>query len=359
MGREEADHIVLLPSNPSALDSLLSDLNPDQLVLISDQQTEHYCLPLFISHYVKDHSCHTLTIPSGEAHKTLQTVERIWKELYRLNVSRNALVLLLGGGMLLDLAGFAAATFKRGVPMINIPTTLLAAVDASVGGKRGFNFMETKNMIGCFQKAVQTWIEPQFFTTLPQEEILSGYAEIIKHALLEGREELATILKIDDPLALTAEEWGKLVLHSIQTKRRIVSDDPYEKGPRKMLNLGHTFGHALESYFIHTGHPPIPHGYAVAAGLIMELFLSHQIYGYPSQLLYQVANYIRERFPLLSFPCKDNEIVVHYMKQDKKNRGNQILAALLRSPGEYAYDTALRASDCLMAMDYYKEIYGL
>lgn len=354
-----SDTIIRLDIEADLLSKVLLEMEPDGVVVICDTHTRELCLPHLLSR-LGSYTPEVITIEPGEQNKSLETVSLLWDRFYHLNLSRKTVVILLGGGSLLDIGGFAASTFKRGMPCINVPTTILAAVDAAVGGKRGFNFNETKNIIGSFYPSSYVVLAPGFFRTLPLTEKLSGWAEILKHALLEpDRKALIELLKEDrQPETLSLQEWGDLISRSIRTKQRIVQEDPYENSVRQMLNLGHTFGHAVEAYMLHNRKKELPHGFAVAAGIIMELYLSFKILGFPQELLTKVCYYIQDTYPVVPFNCKAYNTLIAYMEQDKKNRGKVISAALLKDIGLYAYGTPLSSTLCKEAMDFYRDLYN-
>ncbi|MDO4790081.1 MAG: 3-dehydroquinate synthase family protein [Porphyromonas sp.] len=359
MQPRQPDTIIRLDNKADLLPQIISEIGPDGVVVVCDTHTQEFCLPHLLSH-LGSYTPKVISIEPGEQQKSLETVTLLWEKFYDLNLSRKTLIILLGGGCLLDIGGFAASTFKRGLPCINVPTTILAAVDAAVGGKRGFNFKGTKNIIGSFYPSSYVALEPHFFRTLPETEKLSGWAEILKHALLEqGRSSLIELLKEEQqPDTLSVQEWGDLIARSITTKQRIVEEDPYENGMRQMLNLGHTFGHALEAYILHKNRKELPHGFAVAAGIVMELYLSFRLLGFPQELLTKVCYYIRDTYPVVPFNCKVYDTLISYMEQDKKNRGNVISAALLKDLGVYAYGTPLSPKQCKEAMDFYRDLYN-
>ncbi len=233
-----------------------------------------------------------ITIPAGDTHKTLDTLTHVWQSLDDGGATRHSLLINLGGGVVTDLGGMAAATFKRGIDFVNVPTTLLSAVDAAVGGKTGINFNGLKNELGVFQEAQAVVISTCFFATLPPTELKSGYAEMLKHGMLDSQEEFDKLLSYDFAHA-SLDELLVLLETSVRVKQRIVEQDPHERGLRRALNLGHTVGHAFESHAMHQGKP-IPHGYAVAWGLVAETVLSHLKMKMPSAHLHALATFVRD-----------------------------------------------------------------
>lgn len=260
---------------------------------------------------------HILCFEAGEDKKTLDSVMRIWDFLTERQATRSSLVLLLGGGVLTDMGGFAAATFKRGIPYVNIPTTLLAMVDASVGGKTGFDYYGLKNQIGLFRTPQDTIVYTPFLRTLPYEQLLSGYAEMLKHALIASPLELIHILAFDLE-NIDYDALAELIQRSIDIKQYVVDQDPEETGLRKSLNFGHTIGHALEEYSLQHKKPML-HGYAVMYGMVAEMYLSVMKLGMQQQTLTQVAHFMREHYGKPVCPCKDYDELIALMKHDKKN----------------------------------------
>ena len=305
-----------------ALERLTTDGNHNMTVWIADTNTARL-LPAPPQHLI--------TIPDGDENKTLATVTRVWNEMERMGVTRHTLVVNLGGGMVTDLGGFAAATFKRGVRFINVPTTLLSAVDAAVGGKTGINYHNLKNEIGAFAPASDVIVSTRFFDTLPIEEMKSGFAEVIKHAMLR---------------------------RSVQIKVGIVARDPNEQGERKALNLGHTVGHAFESLALKR-EKPVPHGYAVAWGLVTETILSHIRLQFPSEDAHRLGHFVRDNYRGFPFTCDDYDELLALMRHDKKSRNGEITCTLLTSIGDYRIDQAVTPNDVTAALDILRDHLGL
>jgi 3-dehydroquinate synthase len=259
--------------------------------------------------------------------------------------------------MVTDLGGFAAATFKRGIKFINVATTLLGAVDAAVGGKTGINLGNLKNEIGAFAPADAVLISTKFFETLDQRNLLSGYAEMLKHGLLSEQKHLSDLLNYD------IQHWDKdsllpLLEYSVNVKRQVVRQDPYEQGLRKALNLGHTFAHAFETWCMQTGHT-ILHGYAVAWGLVCELILSQQQVGFPSEMLYEIAHFVRDNYGSLNFTCGDYNSFIELMRHDKKNEGEEINFTLLSSVGVPALNHSANKEQIGVVLDIYRDLMGI
>lgn len=254
--------------------------------------------------------------------------------------------------MVTDLGGFAASTFKRGIDFINVPTTLLAMVDASVGGKTGINFNGLKNEIGVFNVSRRTILDTCFLATCDERNMLSGYAEMIKHGLISNETHWAELLSFDMS-SPDLSRLAKLLETSVKVKERVVEADPTERGLRKILNFGHTFGHAFESWSLR--RTPLLHGYAVAFGMVCELYLSVVKAGLDTNVMRQTIHYINDRYGVLPITCNDYSEIISLMHHDKKNCGTNIFAALIRSVGEPKLDVELSEADIREALDFYRE----
>lgn len=299
-----------------------------------------------------------ITIPAGDTAKNIQNLAFIWEQLQNLGATRHSIIVNLGGGMITDIGGFAAATFKRGVSFVNIPTTILGAVDAAVGGKTGINFNGIKNEIGTFKPADLVIISDIFYSTLSNDDRLSGYGEMIKHALLSSPETLQKTLELDilDP---QLPDMLELVRASVAVKQKIVKADPFEKGIRKALNLGHTAGHAFESLAMHRA-APVPHGVAVAFGLVVDLVLSNLLLDCPSKWLYPVAQCVAEIFNGPVFTCDDYPQLIEFMRHDKKNiTPDGIIFTLLREPGSIEINQTVSEKDIISALDITRDLLHL
>lgn len=343
-----------------AIDTLVADLGNPPVYTIVDVNTAQYVLPALQEQSQAVNGGKIITIKAGDTNKNLDNVQTVWKALHEYGATRNSVIINVGGGVVSDLGGFAAATYKRGMRVINVPTTLLGAVDASVGGKTGINFNGYKNEIGTFTEPLASVISTGFFVTLPQQELLSGYAEMLKHALLENRDELAKLLgySVVYPI-FDAAKLLTLIESSVQVKSRIVDADFKESGARKALNLGHTVGHAFESLALKR-QSPIPHGYAVAQGTVVALILSHLKLGFPSDVLHNFAAYVRKNYNAFDFDCDDYPLLLDYMAQDKKNTTpGQLSFTLLADVGDPRVDTLCTPADVTGALDIYRDMMGL
>ena len=327
----------------------------DKLFILTDEHTQRLCLPLLNDIPALDNSMH-LCIEAGDEHKSLDTLSSVWMELSRRGATRHSLLLNLGGGMVTDLGGFAAATFKRGIHYINIPTTLLAMVDASVGGKTGINFNGLKNEIGAFAPADCVLLETAFLQTLDSHNFFSGYAEMLKHGLISTETHWAELLNFDTE-SHDYERLKQLVAQSVQVKEHIVRQDPKEAGIRKALNLGHTVGHAFESMALADGHPVL-HGYAVAWGLVCELYLSHVQVGFPADKMRQTLHFIKENYGAFAFDCRRYEQLYSYMTHDKKNTLGMINFTLLKDIGDICINQTAGKKEIFEMLDFYRECMG-
>lgn len=331
-----------------ALQEAVANVPHDRLFLLCDETTRQLCL----SHIAGAVEAQIIVIPATDTHKNLDSLVHVWQQLQQLGATRHSLLINLGGGMVTDLGGFAASTFKRGIPYINIPTTLLAQVDASVGGKTGINFGGLKNEIGVFSEPRQVILDSLFLRTLDSEGLRSGYAEMLKHGLISTPAHLSDVLQfpIEQPDWLTL---STLVRESVAVKERIVEQDPHEHGLRKALNLGHTVGHAFESWAL--SRKPILHGYAVAYGLVCELWLSCVKTGFPTDIMRQVVRFVREHYGQLPITCDDYPELIAYMRHDKKNTAATINFTLLANIGELQLNQTATDDEIEEMLDFFRE----
>lgn len=343
-----------------AVDTLAAEIGASRAFVIVDSNTAQYVLPDLSGESKTIDAATVITIKAGDINKTLDSVQSVWKSLHTSGATRADLLINIGGGVVTDLGGFAGATFKRGMRVINVPTTLLGAVDASVGGKTGINFAGDKNTIGAFADPVASVISTRFFVTLPQQELLSGYAEMLKHALLESDNELDALMQysvvypIFDPDRLL-----QLLRHSVGIKQRIVDRDFTDRGVRHALNLGHTVGHAFEALAL-SRQSPIPHGYAVAWGCVVSLVLSHLVLRFPSDTLHTFAAYVRTNYGAFDFTCDDYPALLAHMRQDKKNDSpDRISFTLLSAVGEPHIDRVVPDDTITGALDIYRDLMGI
>jgi 3-dehydroquinate synthase len=296
----------------------------------------------------------TIIIPQGDVNKTLDTTQKVWHFLSHGGADRKSLLINLGGGMPCDLGGFAASTFKRGLSFINIPTTLLAQVDASIGGKTGVNFEGFKNEIGVFNQASAVLIDTAFFETLDQPNMVSGFAEMIKHCLIYSNKDWERLKGFDiyQPDMVRLKE---LVANSVTIKNHFVQNDPTEQYLRKALNFGHTFGHAFESLALKEERPVL-HGYAVAYGMICELFLSHLRLGFPMLQVMDIVNYLVGVFGTFKIEQSHFDEIFRLMGHDKKNEANRINFTLLENVGDIQVNTHASKEEVYDTLEFYRNM---
>lgn len=315
--------IIYTSDTAQALRATIDGMEADRTFVLCDRNTAPLC-PLPIQ---------PIIIAPSDAAKTLETLAQVWQALQEGGATRHSILLNVGGGMVTDLGGFAAATFKRGIRFVNVPTTLLAMVDAAVGGKTGINFGGLKNEVGAFREAEAVVIDTHFLSTLDQDNLRSGYAEMLKHALLHDAEMWAAHINFElaEPNLHALQD---MVRQSIEVKQNIVAADPHEHGIRKALNLGHTVGHAIESFYL-ASKPgcTLLHGYAVAWGLVAELYMAAAQCEFPSDLLRQTARFIFDYYGHPAIGCNDYDTLYNFMRHDKKNCGDHVNFTLLSHLG--------------------------
>lgn len=332
------------------LDELIGTQKAENIFILTDTNTRELCLPaLLLSEKLK--GSHLICIPSGDESKDINSAISIWEYLSKNGANRKSLMINLGGGMITDIGGFTASTFKRGIRYLNISTTLLGAVDAATGGKTGINFRGLKNEIGVFAPAQAVLINIEFFKTLDDKNFRSGFAEMVKHALIDTRQEWIEILKFNLD-TIDYEELRKLVDRNIRIKERIVAQDPKEQNIRKALNLGHTFGHAFES-ISYRKETPVLHGYAVMWGLLCELYLSHVKLNFPKDDLLKLKYLIKENYGTFNIECCDYEALHELMTHDKKNDSKDINFTLLSDIGVVHIDQTATKEEIFECFDFF------
>lgn len=343
--------VIISTHLENELVSALSECEHDKLFVLTDTTTQELCLPVLQKFYCMKEA-KVITIPASDSHKDIESLMMVWKGLQEGGASRHSCMINLGGGMVTDLGGFAASTFKRGINFINIPTTLLAMVDASVGGKTGINFGGLKNEVGVFNDSKFVILDTEFLKTLDTENICSGYAEMLKHGLISTEamwEELVSFDLANPDL----KQLQRMVGDSVKVKERIVEQDPHEKSIRKALNLGHTFGHAFESWALK--RKPILHGYAVAFGLIPELYLSVAKTGFPTEKMRQTVNFIKENYGTLNITCDDYDELIELMQHDKKNQNGIINFTMMGAIGDIRINQTASTEEIKEALDFFRE----
>ncbi len=332
------------------LENLIEHSYSKVFVLV-DSQTQKHCLPA-LSKYLFD--IKIIKIQNGEQYKTIETAQYIWNELQQHNADRNAVLINLGGGVVGDIGGFCASTFKRGIDFINIPTTLLAMVDSGIGGKTAIDFNGVKNVIGTISQPRAIYINPDMLNTLPNEEWVNGYAEMIKHGLILDKSYWEKITKtgLDDRSKITS-----LINGSIKIKLEVVKKDPTEQSFRKILNFGHTIGHALEAYSLKKDKHPLKHGEAVAIGMICEAYLSKSQLDLSQKELYTIAGFITSYFPKYSLRSILSPELIDLMRQDKKNDSDDAINfTLLKKIGKGSINHVCSESQIAAALNYYDSL---
>lgn len=347
--------IIFTKETEQSLTKAIQQIPFDKLFILADENTQRFCFPR-IREINGIKGTEPILIKAGDIHKTLETLAFVWKTLSEQGASRHSLLINIGGGMVTDLGGFAASTFKRGIPYINIPTTLLSMVDASVGGKTGINFNGLKNEVGVFAPARYVLIDTGFLKSLDRENLCSGYAEMLKHGLLSSEKHWAELINfnIENPDYHRLQD---LVAQSVQIKEQVVKQDPFEKGIRKALNLGHTVGHAFESLSLEQERPHL-HGYAVAWGLVCELYLSCIKTNFPKDKLRQTVQFVKAHYGVFTFDCKQYDRLYELMTHDKKNEAGIINFTLLEGIGQIRINQSATKEEIFETLDFYRETMG-
>ena len=335
------------------LTSLVQQLNKHEyssLFVLVDENTEQHCLTRFLAH-TELNPTSVLVMQAGEENKHLSTCEKLWNELSSLGADRNSALINLGGGVVTDLGGFVACTFKRGIDFYNIPTTLLSMVDASVGGKTGIDLGALKNQIGIIQEPQQVVIDSQWLSTLPLEEVRSGFAEMLKHGLIADANYWG---KLKGLVNLTPEVLSPYIKPSVAVKSEVVKEDPYEKGLRKILNFGHTLGHAIESYFLVTpSKQRLLHGEAIAIGMVLEAYLSIECCGLSPEEAKEIKLVFQKFYPQVEIKEEDVDAILALLRHDKKNKAGRINFVLLTKIGIPAIDVQVPQELFQKAFDFY------
>lgn len=339
-------HIFIGKSLKDAVKEFFVKNSFSKIGVLVDENTMKYCYPLLSPNLPKHFVIH---VKSGEENKNLNTCAQIWKELTDQQLDRKALLINLGGGVLGDMGGFCAATYKRGIPFVQMPTTLLSMVDASVGGKLGVDFEGFKNHIGVFQEPLAVFIDAAYLSTLDKRELRSGFAEVIKHALIADASAWQDLKK----KSLQDFSWEAVMQHSVGIKSAITTADPTEKGLRKVLNFGHTLGHAVESYFLPLGSKRLLHGEAIAIGMVVEAWLSCERSFITASDLKEITNYILKIYGKVEISPDEVKKIVPLTLQDKKNESNAVLFSLLEKIGKANFNIEISEHEMYDAMYYY------
>lgn len=332
-----------------AFEATLKKMNPSTCFILVDENTEKLCLHILLEHV--DIACQVIKIPSGEHNKSLATCQFVWTKLMQNGADRHSILLNLGGGVIGDLGGFCAATYMRGIRFIQIPTTLLSQVDASIGGKLGVDLMGFKNMVGIIKDPDFVFIFTPFLKTLADDQIRSGYAELLKHGLIADKNAWSILSKVND---VTSLNFDQMVYDSVIIKKSVTEKDPNERGLRKILNFGHTIGHAVESYWMDS-KSPLLHGEAIAIGMVSESYLSYRIGNITESELFDIRNTITRIYGHNPKYLKPKEELIALMRSDKKNHSGTIKFALLENVGHACYDVEVGHDVIEDSFLFYKE----
>ncbi len=346
-----AGHSIYFESGLSPLKDIIAQNKYSKIFVFVDTNTSALCIPIFREFMDALENFDIIETDPGEENKNIDFCIGIWKTLLDFGADRRCLMINLGGGVITDMGGFIASTYKRGIDFINIPTTLLAQVDASVGGKTGIDIDSVKNMVGTFSLPKAVFIEHTFLTTLSKRELLSGFAEMIKHGLIADKVYYQA-LKLNEYQDVTPAN----IYRSVQIKNEVVTEDPLEKGLRKILNFGHTIGHAVESYALINDRKPLTHGEAIAIGMICEAFLSVKYCDLNTEELDDICQYILSIYPKYTITAKSFTKLIALMQSDKKNEDGQIMFSLLKKIGDCAFNCRVTEADILNSLTYYNSL---
>lgn len=333
---------------------IASNQDYSQYFIVVDEHTIEHCLPVLLHQIPSLKDAEVIETESGEENKTIEVVTQVWKVMSELHADRKTLVINLGGGVISDMGGFIASTYKRGVDFLNIATTLLSQVDASVGGKLGIDLGGLKNQIGVFNYPQGVFIYPPFLKTLPFEQLRSGYAEVLKHALIKDADYWESVKRV----SLSEDNnWEEVIHHSVGIKNKVVMNDPTEKGERKLLNFGHTIGHAIETYHLENEDlTTLLHGEAIAIGMIAEGYLSKINTKLSQNELDELVDVIGRYFPLPVLSTDKFSDYLGLMIHDKKNQKGKISFSLLNEIGSSEWDVFCGKNEILEALNFYNKI---
>lgn len=334
------------------LNNYIKTKNPSKIFILVDTNTHDYCLPKFLEQLESgDIVVEVMEMPNGEDYKTIDICTGVWEALSDYNADRKSILINLGGGVVTDLGGFVASTYMRGITYINIPTSLLAMVDASVGGKTGVDLGALKNQIGVINEGEMVGVDTSFLDTLPQNEMVSGFAEMLKHGLIYDKNYWNTLTHLEK---LDLSDLDQLIYDSIVIKNKVVTEDPKEQGLRKILNFGHTLGHAIESYFLENADKtPLLHGEAIAIGMLLETYLSTKICGLSNEELQIINEGILKTFLKVEITKNDQKIIIDLLQHDKKNSHGVVKFVLLEAIGKPKIDCVVSNELILEAFNYY------
>jgi len=345
------EHFIHFERGLAPLNDILAKKQYSKIFVFADSTTAELCIPVLRDFLPELDHFDIIETDPGEENKNIDFCIGIWKTLLDFEADRKCLMINLGGGVITDMGGFVASTYKRGIDFINIPTTLLSQVDASVGGKTGIDIDNVKNMVGTFSLPQAVFIENVFLQTLPKRELLSGFAEMIKHGLIADANYYQEI-KASDYTNISAAA----IYHSVKIKNEVVLADPFEKGLRKILNFGHTIGHAVEGYALMNDKKPLTHGEAIAIGMICEAHLSAKYCNLTPTELTEIASYILSLYPKYHIKPESFEDLMALMQSDKKNEGGFILFSLLDQIGKCNFNCKVTKEDIFNSLTYYNSL---
>jgi 3-dehydroquinate synthase len=348
---KSAGHSIYFESGLSPLKDILEKNKYSKVFVFADTNTAELCIPVFRSLLDDIEDFDIIETDSGEENKNIDFCIGIWKTLLDFGADRKCLMINLGGGVITDMGGFVASTYKRGIDFINIPTTLLSQVDASVGGKTGIDIDNVKNMVGTFSLPQSVFIENTFLTTLSKREMLSGFAEMIKHGLIVDAAYYEELKNSDYQNIMP-----QAIYRSVEIKNEVVTEDPLEKGLRKILNFGHTIGHAVESYSLSKDKKSLTHGEAIAIGMVCEGFLSAKYCNLTEDELKDLSTYITSIYPKYNIKEKSFDALIGLMQSDKKNEEGHILFSLLEKIGHCTFNCKVTDKDILESLNYYNSL---
>lgn len=344
--------IALLNQNFDELNSYIEEITPSKILILVDENTHEFCLPILLANLATEIPFEIIEIDAGEEMKTIETATQLWEIFSDFEADRKSLLINLGGGVITDLGGFVASTYKRGIKFINVPTSLLGMCDAAIGGKTGIDHQFLKNIIGTFAEAEITFVYPDFLKTLPFEELRSGFAEMLKHGLIADENHWKDLTSLPE---ITPENISPFIATSMKLKENVVTKDFKEQHIRKTLNFGHTVGHAVESLFLENA-TPILHGEAVALGMICETYLSYLLQLISYETTDEIIQQLSRFFPLIRIDALDSEHLLRLMQNDKKNGEGHLKFALLNAIGNSVFDIEVSANQVKDALHFYQKL---
>lgn len=333
------------------LKNFLDNSDYSKVFFLTDLNTSEHCMPLIGQLVPSLVNYDIIEVDPGEENKNIDYCIGVWQMLLDFGADRNSLLINLGGGVITDMGGFAASTFKRGIDFVQVPTTLLSQVDASVGGKTGIDLGSIKNIIGTFTQPKAVFISSEFLKTLDDRQIISGFAEIVKHGIIADKDYFNRLKEVN-PLKIDPE----IIYHSVEIKNFVVTTDPFEKSIRKTLNFGHTIGHAVETYSLKNDKRALLHGEAIAIGMICEAFLAFRHNGLSSEELEEITAYIRSIFPDYHLKADSYGDILEFMKNDKKNVNGNIGFALPAEIGKCDFNIYLANDQILESLNFYADL---